>query len=105
MILNNDQNGTSQSTILFRSGSSVRTVFKRIVPVLILFVTSTISAQTLSGVVVDGNGAAIEKAAVVLLEGNFQNQKLRRMTKAVFSAGGDRPARPPTCYRARFCSI
>ncbi len=56
---------------------SLKFVLKIIVPVLILFVAATVSAQTLSGVVVDRNGAGIENASVVLLEGNFQRSKTK----------------------------
>lgn len=51
----------------------------------ILFVPIVAFTQTLTGVVVDGNGAAIEKAAVILLEGNLQRAKTLTDNEGRFS--------------------
>ncbi|MEK7855177.1 MAG: carboxypeptidase regulatory-like domain-containing protein, partial [Acidobacteriota bacterium] len=60
-------------------------VFKIIFPFLILFAASRVSAQTFSGIVVDGNGAPIDAASVVLFEGNFQRSKTETDGEGRFS--------------------
>ena len=71
--------------MLFRSGLSAKSVFKNIVLALVFLFTTSATAQTLSGVVVDGNGAAVENAAVVVLEGNLQRSKTQTDSEGRFS--------------------
>lgn len=54
----------------------------------ILIIPSAAFAQSLTGIVVDGNGAAIENASVVLLEGNFQRSKTETDGEGRFSLSG-----------------
>lgn len=53
--------------------------------IFIFVATVTLSAQTLTGVVVDGDGAAVEDASVILLEGNFQRSKTQTDGEGRFS--------------------
>ncbi len=54
----------------------------------ILIIPSAASAQSLTGFVVDGNGAPIEAASVVLFEGNFQRSKTETDGEGRFSLTG-----------------
>ena len=55
---------------------------------LCLFAANFAVAQTLTGIVVDGNGAAIENAFVTLLDGNLPKEKTQTDTEGRFTIAG-----------------
>ncbi len=55
---------------------------------LCLFAANFAVAQTLTGIVVDGNGAAIENAFVTLLDGNLPKEKMQTDTEGRFTIAG-----------------